>query len=841
MKLPSRVLLAGALSLLAAPGSPAQLYPGEVFPTPDMTGDTRFVSGDLNGDGHTDVVLRLVGDRFLVMLSDGAGGVIPLPDVPAAGSYPRLLADLTDDGLPDLVAVTISTSNSVRVFPGDGAGGLGAPVSYAVGSQHPREAGAADVNGDGHTDLVYIGSFLSGLVVLLADGAGGLAPPTGFPVSLSSANLMKLADLDEDGHVDALVSSFAGCCHDVEVLLGAGDGSFASAGMHPIAVANVRTMQVGDLNGDGHVDVVTTNSVSPSSTPEPVAILYGDGNGGLAAPVYFSWPEAPDSWQFDLHDLEPDGDLDLLLSDIIADGTVAALNDGLGSFGVPGYVLPPGSVVLGSFDAEAPVDAALLYTADAAGGLSIHRGLEGGGFEALARYDAGPNADDLVIGDLDGDGALDVVRDASAALYVQLGDGAGGLLPAATIAVAMGQNRLALGDLDGDGVLDLVTSNPSSDKVAVLLGDGAGDFAAPVQHATSIDPQDLGLADFDSDGDLDVVVAAGSSALPVVVVMAGDGAGGLSTLSLTGPAKYFEELDVADVDHDGDPDVVGATTTGVVVLRGNGAGGFASSTSYPYGGEAIDVVFADLDLDGHRDVAATNFDGTWARLMGDGLGGFGPPIVASGGNGHQSRSIRVADVSGDGWPDVVTSRTTQNRIMVLLGDGAGSFALESAGYATGKGPASIAVVDVDGDARPDVLGAGFTYTSVMLNILEPFVWRDLGAALPGAVEAPTLSAHGTLAPASTVSLKLVNAKPLSAAYLIGSPFQLGQPFKGGVLVPFPSIVIPLGTNASGGFALSGSAPAHLPPGFTWYLQVWVVDPSGPAGLTASNALSGTTP
>jgi hypothetical protein len=120
-------------------------------------------------------------------------------------------------------------------------------------------------------------------------------------------------------------------------------------------------------------------------------------------------------------------------------------------------------------------------------------------------------------------------------------------------------------------------------------------------------------------------------------------------------------------------------------------------------------------------------------------------------------------------------------------------------------------------------------------------WVNLGLGLAGTT-APRLIGDGDLAALSPVTVNLVDALPLTAATLVVGFSRLDAPFKGGVLVPAPDLLIgPIVTSSGGTLSLSGSWPGGLPSGFSIYLQTWLPDGGGPAGFQASNALSATTP
>jgi hydroxyacylglutathione hydrolase len=120
-------------------------------------------------------------------------------------------------------------------------------------------------------------------------------------------------------------------------------------------------------------------------------------------------------------------------------------------------------------------------------------------------------------------------------------------------------------------------------------------------------------------------------------------------------------------------------------------------------------------------------------------------------------------------------------------------------------------------------------------------WTDLGQSLPGTHGAPLLEASGSLADLTLVTLDLSAALQSSPAWLVAGLAQLDAPFKGGVLVPAPQVLVPLATDASGMLGLSAPWPAGLPAGTPVLVQCWVQDPAAVAGFAASNAQLGLTP
>jgi len=129
-----------------------------------------------------------------------------------------------------------------------------------------------------------------------------------------------------------------------------------------------------------------------------------------------------------------------------------------------------------------------------------------------------------------------------------------------------------------------------------------------------------------------------------------------------------------------------------------------------------------------------------------------------------------------------------------------------------------------------------------LRLRDTFVpWADLGDALEGTHGLPSLVGSGTLEGNTIVSLTLANAVPNSQVFFIGSHVLLHAHFYGGFLVPQADIILPLPTDAAGGFFFPLLWPTDVPSGSTFYLQCWIPDLGAIYGYAASNGLSVTQP
>jgi hypothetical protein len=133
-------------------------------------------------------------------------------------------------------------------------------------------------------------------------------------------------------------------------------------------------------------------------------------------------------------------------------------------------------------------------------------------------------------------------------------------------------------------------------------------------------------------------------------------------------------------------------------------------------------------------------------------------------------------------------------------------------------------------------------TQKTVQITMDPVWTDLGHGLAGTLGTPSLVGLGPLTPGSTVASLLTGVVPDTQATLVVGLTAITAPFKGGVFVPFPDIVVAgLSTGPLGSIHLPTTWPSGVPAGFSFFLQYWMHDSAGPQGFAASNAVRGTTP
>jgi len=291
-------------------------------------------AGDLDRDGAPDFSIpnEDVSD-VRVLLGDGCGNfatpvAYPLP----LGSQPSSNegGDFDGDGWIDLAIGNIATS-SISVLLGNGAGGYLPVATYPDGAT-PRGVAVLDANGDGHVDIVTANRNSGNLALFVNAGNGTFLPTSYFSAGGGGETAVAAADANEDGIADLFVGIYF--TQTIAILTGNGAGGFAVTGTIPIG-GRPWMIAVGDVDGDGHVDVASCNSDTASGS-----VARGNGLGGFLPPAV-TLPTGIIPIAVDLGDLDGDGDLDLVLSDFGSATFTVYKNNGSGTFVSPSTLPAP--------------------------------------------------------------------------------------------------------------------------------------------------------------------------------------------------------------------------------------------------------------------------------------------------------------------------------------------------------------------------------------------------------------------------------------------------------------------------------------------------------------------
>ena len=727
-------------------------------------------AADLDGDGDLDLLSAAAyDDRELSWHENLGDGEFSAPtlidDDPGAVRSVRT-SDLDRDGDPDLfVAANVGDPDGeVRWYENRGGGTFGGGQRIAPLTDQTRDLFAADLDGDGDSDLLGAysgygtadyhqaewfenlggGRFSDRRVIRIEDrdgfalrpvdldgdgvldllAVGVVAGETAWYRNLGNGRFsglrviveyeryegLAVADLDGDGDTDLIYHAQrtdAIAWHE-----NLGGGVFSAERVIADDVDYVWSVVAADLDSDGDVDVLARGEETfwfrnegtaraPTQAPDNVRVVAGVGL------LWVSWDPVPD-----LGDSERD-QARYIVRAMAADGAVAGECIATELIGCTVTGLTPGQQYQVTVQAEnvagaGPASTAVNVT------VAVHAGNPGTRFgPRQVITDQARSVRSVAAGDLDGDADLDALSasnsDDTIAWYE---NSAAGFLPARHVisSSAVGATHVLVGDLDEDGDEDVVSASFDDGIVAWYENLGTGTFAAPTviaMDASSL--ESLHLVDFDADGDLDVLVGGPGLYGPEWY----ENQGGAFTGPINVSESEFNTLAFASpADLDGDSDLDVLTTAydersgeGIGWHENLGGGKFSPVRWIEKRLESTASMSAvDLDGDGDLDVLhGSNWDQTVAWYENRGGEFRGRRIIADG--IEDIEALISADLDADGDADVIVASEADDRVAWYENLDRGRFSGANVITTEADRAKDAVAADLDGDGDLDILTA----------------------------------------------------------------------------------------------------------------------------------------
>ena len=728
----------------------------DVLPTSIGAGATDGVRAvralDLNHDGLVDIVsANADANTVTIFYQDPEGSIPTAPDLALSGVVivaPMVepvdveVADVDSDGDWDLVTANRGSDNFsviLQVAPGMFVTQL---LNLGAGLDEPADVAAADLNGDGRIDLA-IASEGSDRVFVFLQLALGLYLPVPSDVlgngTTVGPNGLATGDLDGDGDLDVVVS--CGGNDRIAVFLQGAPGSFPVAPSFTLGGAGITdapsAVRVGDIDGDGWLDIVSANAGSNSLTTfvqtapgvfpaTPTHVLASVG--GPVQPASLVLADANLDGALDVISVNGDGKATLFMYepelDTFAAGEVSV--DGEGA------LVDPRGVAAGDLNSDGLLDLVVANTGNDEVLLFSQRA--SGAFTAAPNWVAGsaidtPGPAGLAVADLDADGDLDLVcanEDGNTlAVFSQFSPAVLGTTPhwrLGSSAATDGPRAVVAADLNADGLVDLASANGAGGDLALFFQAAGGVFASAPDLSLGQGllgaPSAIHAADLDGDGDQDLVAAneVGND----LAIFFQDPAGvfpAAPSAVLGGIGLTDGPMDVCalDIDGDGDLDLVCANGLGddLTCFLQQTPGVFSAVPGPVLGGVAWTagaraVAVADLDGDGDLDLVSANEGANSLTVFlqtAPGVFAVAPDITLTDASLTGPTAVQARDVDGDGDLDLVCSNPGSSNLAIFLQTRPGVFGTAQVHGAPGvtTAPRSLLVLDLDGDGDTDLL------------------------------------------------------------------------------------------------------------------------------------------
>ncbi|MFI5452295.1 FG-GAP-like repeat-containing protein [Pedobacter sp. UC225_61] len=765
-------------NMTASPGD----VPSFSFYT-DMVAGVNFAIGDINQDGKPDLLLPNQSgkvSRISVLLNNGNLTFRPPFHITTSGGVATdvFLSDVDGNGLIDLVTEN-KTNNYALVLQNMGAiNGHLDFKPFNVGTNLAQIAlKVADIDGDGKPDLVVADNNFKQLSIYL-NTTPTIYPPTIISMNPSSGKVGddivitgenfstdKLQNAVYFGATQAVVKAAtstsltvtvpAGANNELLTVTNVGNGltayslkpfgltfangagasfgipkKYNNVGLNPSSIA------LGDVNGDGFPDLVTTDL---STNELSLSINDGAGDFSIRLPILFS-AAFTDATYVKLGDLDGDGKLDIAVSDTQYNLIYVFHNNGdknKNYFDAPtSYAASsPGKLVIADMDRDGKSD--IVVVNKASNSFSVFRNISDVGlinFNPKQEFNvsvSGYNGNAIAVGDLDEDGITDVVLGMynGQKAYIFHNSSIPGTFKFTESSILNQNfsttNDITIGDMNGDLKSDIVLSG--GQQVVIYLNTNTSSGTASfieksiIRNNNNVLHPIIGLqvklSDLNGDGLLDILASNGNTSKTSSVAYNTTING---QLDFADPVNYFlppsgisNSLAVGDLDNDGRPDFV-------LTDYGNNPGQIAVFKNKVYSAPPTIISMNPSSGKVGDDIVITGENFSTDKLQNAVYFGATQAVVKAA----TSTSLTVTVPAGAN-NELLTVTNVGNGLTayslkpfgLTFANGAGaSFGIPKKYNNVGLNPSSIALGDVNGDGFPDLVTTDLSTNELSLSI-----------------------------------------------------------------------------------------------------------------------------
>jgi hypothetical protein len=417
-----------------------------------------------------------------------------------------------------------------------------------------------------------------------------------------------------------------------------------------------------DFNNDGHADIAAINSFSSS-----ISVLFGVGDGHF---------------------------------------------NSISSYSLSGN---PTYIISADFNQDNYLDLAVAHQPNT---VSILLGTNTGSFALPAVYYAA-HPQSITTGDFNGDGNLDIVScGGTNKINFLFGSSTGTFVstPDYTLSNATGPNSIAAVDIDNDGSLDVITANYSSSNISLLKGNGSGTIVSQTQYNVGASPVSLLIDDFNNDSYMDIITSGNTGS-----ILLNNLVGSFSVQSLT--TSINTSVASADLNNDGNKDLITAKGNIVGIALGNGLGSFAASRFYSSGVSQKSISISDFNEDGNLDISVGTIYGNHLSIhFGAGNGDL---IGAENYMSTGALAMCAGDFNLDGKDDLALCQEyNNNNLVTYFGTDSGTLSSQviypNSPMTTLYEPNEIIYEDFNNDGSSDLIvsnkdGGMYPFISVFIG------------------------------------------------------------------------------------------------------------------------------